>query len=112
MRTITLLVFALGCKKQQATVATAETGTAPDTDTEVTDTDTDTDTTASPCWVPFDSSRCWDTTLEGCALPTTPGADNAPFLNQCTDSDYIVVDNAARIPASTWIPGTPLPPVP
>ena len=50
---------------------------------------------------------CWD-----CDLPAGPEADSLKALNQCTTSSYVVFDNAARIPAATWVPGTPLPALP
>ena len=70
------------------------------------DADTDADTDAE-CWVDSPSGSCYD-----CALPTTPEQGSAKFLNQCTDSSYAAFDNATRIPASTWVPGDPLPEIP
>ena len=88
----------------------ADTDTDADSDADAdTDTDSDADTDAE-CWVTSDVGDCYDTTL--CPLPTTPGADSSAFLNKCTDTDYAKFDNAVRIPASTWTPGTPLPPIP
>ena len=81
-----------------------------DTDTVVEDTDvTDTDVTDTDalCYTEGVSGECWD-----CDLPAAPESDSLKALNQCTDSTYVAFDNAARIPAATWTPGTPLPAVP
>lgn len=123
MRTHILMLGALlaatACKEKDAGVDTSDGGTVTDTDdTDTVDTDTedtdtvDTDTTPvdPECWTDGDYGECYDTTT--CPLPTTPSADSLAFLNQCSDVDAVVFDNAARIPASTWTPGTPLPPIP
>ena len=63
------------------------------------------DSGETTCWV--DDGRggtCYD-----CPPPTAPESDSLKFLNQCTDAAYAAFDNSARIPASTWVPGTPLP---
>ena len=76
-----------------------------DTDTEVPPDDTD--LPDPTCWVDSDVGQCWD-----CELPEAPEADSEKALNQCNTASYVVFENAARIPAATWVPGTPLPPVP
>ena len=87
------------------TDADADTDTDTDADSD-TDADTDTDT-EDPCWIDGANGRCWD-----CALPATPEADSSKALNQCTTSSFSVFDNTTRIPATTWVPGDALPPVP
>jgi hypothetical protein len=77
--------------------------TDADTDTD-TDTDTDVDTDTSECWIESESGTCYD-----CEPPTEPEDGSLKFLNQCTDAAYSGFDNASRIPASTWVPGTDLP---
>ena len=106
--------------------ADSDTDTDSDSDTDTdsdTDSDTDTDVPPAECWVadPSGIGSCFDQTVAGCALPTTPtdsDGDGEPdsfvFLNQCPDPSIqsVPFDNAARIPASVWVPGTPLPPAP
>jgi hypothetical protein len=88
-----------------------ETDTDTDADTDAdtdTDTNVDTDTDVDPeCWIESESGLCFD-----CELPTAPEGNSDKFLNQCTDADFAAFDNATRIPSSTWVPGTDLPPVP
>jgi hypothetical protein len=109
------ILTVVGCKttenKPDDTAVTdsnsvTDTGDSTDTDTDTTDTNTDTGTTDTDtvCWVAWEAGTCWD-----CDLPTTPEADSLKFLNQCSDVSYADFDNAARIPSSTWVPGTPLP---
>ena len=72
------------------------------------------------CWIAGPDGECFATGdldgdgLEECAFPDAPEADSDKFLNQCLDASVATsfFDNAARIPASTWVPGDPLPPVP
>lgn len=121
MRTHLLAGFILGtlsfvgCKDEgvqpdTGAGADADTDTDTDGDTDAdadtdADSDADTDTdTAADCWVPWDQGTCYD-----CELPTKAGTDSYPFLNQCSDATYADFDNAARIPSSTWVPGTDLP---
>lgn len=98
------------CKEKDAGIDTADTDPAGDTDTDA-DTDTNADTDTVPvdpeCYVESDAGLCYD-----CELPTAPEGNSDKFLNQCTDADFAKFDNAARIPSSTWTPGTPLPPIP
>jgi hypothetical protein len=118
MRTHTLIPFlalalSFGCKSKDVeetdtnvTIGDADTDSDTDTDTD-TDTDADTDTTPTECWIAWDGGTCFDTTA--CPLPTSPGGNSLAFLNQCSDAAYSAFDNAARIPATTWVPGTALP---
>lgn len=112
MRANLVLVLALAACKTKGTTTDDSVGTTPPTSDTVTTSatgDTSAPVTSTACWVPFESSECFDTTIDGCSLPTAAGTDNLVFLNQCTQSDYVLFDNAARIPPSTWVPGTPLP---
>jgi hypothetical protein len=113
-----LLVLPLGCKdnKDSATDGDSDADTDADTDSDTdgdtdADTDADSDTDTTECWVSAPTGGlCYDTTI--CDLPTTPGSDSLKFLNQCSGADWAPFDNATRIPASTWVPGTELPDVP
>jgi len=100
----------VGCKNVAEPVDTAATDTDADSaDTSTDDTDT-ADTggdTAAECWTEWEEGTCYDTAR--CALPTTPANDSLVFLNQCSDAAYSLFDDAARIPASTWKEGDPLP---
>lgn len=98
-----LAVLLCGCPTPDDTSDTedTDTGTADTADTgDTADTDAD-------CWVESAVGRCYD-----CPLPTVPGADSLRFLDQCTTAVGAPFDNAARIPSTTWVPGTPLPDVP
>lgn len=118
MRTLsfvfTLSIGLMGCKDQgddTSETGVADTDTDSDTDSD-SDADTDTDTnvdtdTDALCWVSGPTAECWD-----CGLPTTVEADSEKALNQCTSSTYATFDNASRIPATTWVEGTPLPVIP
>ena len=93
-----LVVLSLtGCK------TTGDTGHEDPSDA---DTDADTDT-GPDCYVAWAEGTCYDTTV--CEQPTEAGSDSLSFLNQCSSVDYALFDNAARIPASTWTEGEPLP---
>lgn len=61
------------------------------------------------CWIDAPAGgKCWS-----CALPTSPESDSLKFLNRCGNaSSSSKFDNATRIPATTWVPGTPLPTLP
>lgn len=61
------------------------------------------------CWIDAPTGgKCWS-----CALPTSPESDSLKFLNRCGNaSSSSKFDNATRIPATTWVPGTPLPTLP
>lgn len=111
---MTLLLLLLSCKdtgekvdsnSEDSADTAVDSNTAQDTDTgEDTDSATDTETN---CWIDSDAGVCYD-----CELPTAPESDSLKFLNQCSDAAYAKFDNAARIPSSTWVPGTALPVVP
>jgi hypothetical protein len=115
MRHFLVVLTLVSCKDKTGTdvdVVDGDADTDADSDSDA-DTDADADSDAdtdAECWVEGPHGLCYDTTL--CALPTTPEADSLKFLNQCTDVSSAVFDNASRIPASTWVPGNPLPPVP
>jgi hypothetical protein len=111
------LVFALAlaaCKGDDTDTDVIETDSPVETDetdidTEDTDDTDDTDVeidTDAVCWVDSDVGECWD-----CDLPSEPEDDSLKALNQCSDVTSVEFDNAARIPASTWQPGDPLPPI-
>ena len=112
--TLAALSF-VACKDEGTDADTSgsdDTDTGVDTDTDTADTDTaDTDTadtgdTGAECWVAWDEGTCWD-----CDLPTSAESDSLKFYNQCSNASYVKFDNATRIPSSTWVPGTDLPPV-
>lgn len=115
-----------GCKTKDVAPDTGDTDSGTedsdsveDSDTSVDDSDSDSDSdsgeetdtgTEEQCWVASDNGECFDTTV--CDLPASADEaeeGNLAFLNQCSDVDSAVFDNAARIPASTWTPGDPLP---
>ena len=113
---ILTLAFSVSCNKTEDTggggESDADTDSDTDTDTD-TDSDTDADTDTSFCWVAFSGgaadAKCYDTSNSKCPEPTSAGADSSKMLNRCNDQAFAYFDNAARIPASTWVPGDPLP---
>src|SRR6185436_3130453 len=79
-----------------------------DTDDTVDTTDTDVSDTDAACWLADGDQTCWD-----CAPPRVPRDDSLRFYNRCDNATSSeAFDNAARIPASTWVPGTALPAIP
>ena len=102
------------CKVKDEAIDTSDADADADADADSdvdTDVDTDADTDTVPidpeCFIESDAGLCYD-----CELPTAPEGNSDKFLNQCSDADFAYFDNAARIPSSTWTPGTPLPEIP